>query len=162
MVVLVPVDERLTAPGGAGRGAIRTTGVEACVDEVLGATGECETFLAVDPETRQVVGTCGYRGPLAAGRREIAFHTFPPFEGRGWATAMTRALLARTFADPAVTTVVAHTLPMRDPATSVLRANGLVRVEIRRRDESGPDGAKRGRVWRWETHRPARSTERHT
>jgi hypothetical protein len=63
--------------------------------------------------------------------------------------------VARAFADPDVQTVVAHTLPERSPAASVLTANGLVRVQSRRRDESG----KRGRVWRWETHRPSRANE---
>ena len=117
------------------------------------------TFLSVDPRDRQVVGTCGFRGPVRGGRVEIAFWTFPPFEGRGWATAMTRTLVARAFEDPSVHTVVAHTLPERAPAASVLTANGLVRVQSRRRDESGPGGAVRGTVWRWETA-PADARER--
>ncbi|MDD7965194.1 GNAT family N-acetyltransferase [Actinomycetospora lemnae] len=181
MVVLVPVDERLTGPGAPGLAELRTVGVEPLVDAVLrsegpdeepfGAPAACDTpagglphasiepctFLAVDPRDHQVVGTCGFRGPLRGGRVEIAFWTFPPFEGRGWATAMTRALVARAFADPAVQTVVAHTLPERAPAASVLTANGLVRVQSRRRDEQGPGGARRGKVWRWESHRPMRA-----
>ena len=170
MVVLVPVDERLTGPGAPGLAEIRTLGVEPLVDAVLRSEAETtacpgpagtpkqpRTFLAVDPRDHQVVGTCGFQGPVRAGRVEIAFWTFPPFEGRGWATAMTRALVARAFADPEVQTVVAYTLPERAPAASVLTANGLVRVQARRRDESGPGGAKRRRVWRWEAHRPARA-----
>ncbi len=54
---------------------------------------------------------------------------------------MTRTLVARAFEDPSVHTVVAHTLPERAPAASVLTANGLVRVQSRRRDEAGPGGA---------------------
>lgn len=172
MVVLVPVDERLTGRGAPGLAEVRTVGVEPLVEAVLRSEDETpgpagaertpekpRTFLAVDPRDRQVVGTCGFRGPVRAGRVEIAFWTFPPFEGRGWATAMTRALVARAFADPEVQTVVAHTLPERAPAASVLTANGLMRVQSRRRDESGPDGAVRGRVWRWEAHRPTRANE---
>lgn len=180
MVVLVPVDERLTGPGAPGLASLRTEGVEPLVEAVLrsesgdgasfGAPAACDTpaygipaamhprtFLAVDPRDHQVVGTCGFSGPLRGGRLEIAFWTFPPFEGRGWATAMTRALVARAFSDPDVQTVVAHTLPERAPAASVLTANGLVRVQSRRRDESGPDGARRIKVWRWEAHRPTRA-----
>ncbi|PVZ08482.1 GNAT family N-acetyltransferase [Actinomycetospora cinnamomea] len=178
MVVLVPVDERLTGPAAPGLAEIRTTGVESLVEAVLRSESDAgtdpgwpdapcragtdevvrpRTFLAVDPEDRQVVGTCGFRGPVRAGRVEIAFWTFPPFEGRGWATAMTRALVNRAFADPTVLTVVAHTLAERTPAGSVLTANGLVRVQARRRDESGPGGAVRGKVWRWEAHRPTRA-----
>jgi len=176
VVVLVPVDERLTGPRAPGLAEIRIVGVETLVQAVLRSEAEatdppgsaadpCDqddavrprTFLAVDPEDRQVVGTCGFRGPVRGGRVEIAFWTFPPFEGRGWATAMTRALLGRAFADPTVQTVVAHTLAERTPAGSVLTANGLVRVQARRRDESGPGGAVRGKVWRWEAHRPTRA-----
>ncbi len=183
-IVLVTVDERLTAPGSEGLAHLRTAGVEHLVEAVLrsvtdagtadgqrsgdsaergaGSSGDAElgpTFLGVDPDDRQVVGTCGFLGPTRAGRVEIAFWTFPPFEGRGWATAMTRALVARAFSDPAVHTVVAHTLPERDPASGVLKANGLVRVEARRRDESPGEGAApvRGRVWRWELRRPNRA-----
>jgi RimJ/RimL family protein N-acetyltransferase len=170
VVVLVPVDDRLAGPDAPGLAEVRTVGVEPLVEAVLrseeesddspgsaAAPGHPRTFLAIDPRDRQVVGTCGFRGPVRAGRVEIAFWTFPPFEGRGWATAMTRALVARAFADPDVHTVVAHTLPERAPAASVLTANGLVRVQSRRRDESGPGGAVRGRVWRWEAHRPTRA-----
>jgi len=176
VVVLVPVDERLTGACAAGLAELRILGVESLVQAVLRSETEApdppgssaardgedgvvrpRTFLAVDPEDRQVVGTCGFRGPVRAGRVEIAFWTFPPFEGRGWATAMTRALVSRAFTDPTVHTVVAHTLAERTPAGSVLTANGLVRVQARRRDESGPGGAVRGKVWRWESHRPVRA-----
>lgn len=178
MVVLVPVDERLTGQGAPGLAELCADGVESLVEAVLRSeidvapspetTGPIprggteadvhpRTFLSVDPRDRQIVGTCGFRGPVRGGRVEIAFWTFPPFEGRGWATAMTRTLVARAFEDPSVHTVVAHTLPERAPAASVLVANGLVRVQSRRRDESGPGGAVRGTVWRWETHRPTRA-----
>jgi hypothetical protein len=175
-VVLVAVDDRLTAPGGegavseglrsAGLAHLRTEGVEHLVQAVLDSVTEADpgaepgpTFLGVDSDDRQVVGTCGFLGPVRSGRIEIAFWTFPPFEGRGCATAMTRALVARAFSDPAVHTVVAHTLPERDPASGVLKANGLVRVQERRRDETPDDGGApvRGRVWRWELRRPYRA-----
>jgi RimJ/RimL family protein N-acetyltransferase len=50
-------------------------------------------YLVVDPATRSVVGTCGYKGP-PDGRSEveIASFTFPTYEGRGYATAMAAAL----------------------------------------------------------------------
>src|SRR5436309_2440982 len=53
-------------------------------------------FLAVDVTTGQVVGTCAYKGkPAADGSVEVAYNTFPPFEGRGYATAMAAELVAR-------------------------------------------------------------------
>lgn len=113
------------------------------------------TYFGVDPDTRRVVGTCGYRGAPRGGRVEVAFWTFPPFEGHGWATAMARALVERALADPRVEVVLAHTLPERAPATSVLTAAGLRLTDAVRRDErSGPGSTTvRGRVWRWERRR---------
>ena len=87
MVGLVPVDERLTDPGAPGLSALCTDGVEPLVDAVLrsesgdgasfGAPAACDTpaggipavmhprtFLAIDPRDHQVVGTCGFSGPL--------------------------------------------------------------------------------------------------
>lgn len=135
-----------------------TEGVDDLVRSVVeaAASGESDprwgTFLGVDPDTHQVVGTCGYRGAPHGGRVEIAFWTFPPYEGRGWATAMARALVERALKDPDVGTVLAHTLPERAPATSVLTAAGLRPVDSVRRDEPGRSGssAVRGQVWRWE------------
>jgi GNAT superfamily N-acetyltransferase len=51
-------------------------------------------YLAVHPTDRDVVGTCGFRaGPDANGEVEIAYFTFPGFEGQGVATAMAWRLL---------------------------------------------------------------------
>jgi ribosomal-protein-alanine N-acetyltransferase len=175
-VVLVAVDDRLTTPACDGPSSeglrsdglahLRTDGVEHLVQAVVHSVTDADpaaepgpTFLGVDPDDRTVVGTCGFLGPARGGRVEIAFWTFPPFEGRGWATAMTRALVTRAFSDPTVHTVVAHTLPERGPASGVLKANGLVRVEARRRDETPDAGGTpvRGQVWRWELLRPHRA-----
>lgn len=147
-----------TAPVAGRPTHLLTDGVEALVRAVVDAAGQEDhdpqwgTFLGVDPDTHQVVGTCGYRGDPRSGRVEIAFWTFPPFEGRGWATAMAKALVARALAHPDVEVVLAHTLPERAPATSVLTAAGLLYTGTVRRDErSGPGAtAVRGRVWRWE------------
>jgi RimJ/RimL family protein N-acetyltransferase len=41
----------------------------------------------------EVVGTCVFPAAPAAGRVEIAYFTFPPFENRGIATAMAAELI---------------------------------------------------------------------
>lgn len=156
MVLLVWVDEH--TGGSACAGTLRTDGVEDLVRTVVEssaaeaapATPPWGTYLGVDPDTNQVVGTCGFRDAPRNGRVEIAFWTFPPFEGLGWATAMARELVALAHERPEVRVVIAHTLPERDSASSVLRANGLRYVGAVRRDAPGGDGAVRGRVWRWE------------
>jgi ribosomal-protein-alanine N-acetyltransferase len=38
-------------------------------------------------ENGVAVGTCGFKSPPSNGRVEIAYFTFPPFEGKGIATA---------------------------------------------------------------------------
>lgn len=97
-----------------------------------------EGFLVVEPTLAQVVGICGYKGP-AREVVEIAYGIFPPFEGRGYATAAAAALIARTKAR----TIVAHTLPGPNASTRVLEKNGLRFVG----EVQDPED---GRVWRWE------------
>jgi RimJ/RimL family protein N-acetyltransferase len=104
-------------------------------------------YLAIDEGQGAVIGTCGYvHGPEADGTVEIAYHTFPEFERRGYATEMARALLERALQSGAVREIVAHTLPESSASTRVLEKVGLQRVG----DALDPEV---GRVWRW-AHRP--------
>src|SRR5262249_43634614 len=100
-------------------------------------------YLAVDPRRGLVIGTCGFaHGPDAERRVEIAYFTFPGFEGRGHATSMARELARRAFASAEVREVVAHTLPERNASTRILEKVGMKRVGEAR----DPDA---GLVWRW-------------
>lgn len=100
-------------------------------------------YLALDDEGL-VVGTCAFRtGPSAAGEVEIAYFTFPPYEGRGHATDMARGLIAIARAAPKVRRVFAHTLPERNASTRVLEKAGM---RLRGPVEDPEDGM----VWRWE------------
>ena len=75
------------------------------------------------------VGTCGFKTAPVQGRVEIAYFTFPPFEGRGIATAMAGELLAMaTNADPSVR-VTARTLPQRNASHRVLEKLGFRSAE---------------------------------
>ncbi len=101
-------------------------------------------YLALDRDSAAVVGTCAYKGPPDADDAvEIAYYTFPPFEGRGYATAMAAALTARAGADPPVRTVRAHTLPERNASARILEKLGFVHLGLVTDPEDGP-------VWRWE------------
>ena len=72
-----------------------------------------------------VVGTCGFKSAPAQGRVEIAYFTFPAFEGDGVATATALELLAlANRADPAVT-VAAQTLTLRNASHRVLEKHGF-------------------------------------
>ncbi|HEX7902219.1 MAG TPA: GNAT family N-acetyltransferase [Planctomycetota bacterium] len=101
-------------------------------------------FLAVEPVLSAVVGIGGFKGPPdAGGAIEIAYGTFPPFEGKGYATATAAALIALARRHPRVRRILAHTLPEPNASTHVLKKNGLAFAG----EVMDPED---GRVWRWE------------
>lgn len=108
-----------------------------------GAPPEWGGYLAVDPESRRVVGSCAFKGSPIDGVVEIAFFTLPPYEGRGVAGEMVARLVEICRPTPAVRRVIAHTMPEDNAATSVLRKNGFRQVgEV--------TDAEDGRAWQWE------------
>jgi RimJ/RimL family protein N-acetyltransferase len=110
----------------------------------LGGEARWGPFLAVDPASRLVIGTCSYKGPPDAdGAVEIAYFTFPVYEGRGYATAMAALLTARAGTPPPARTVRAHTLPDRNASVRILEKLGFAHLGQIVDPEDGP-------VWRWE------------
>ncbi len=96
-------------------------------------------FLTVDDAAGQLVGGCGYKdGPAADGSVEVACGTFPPFEGRGYATAMAVELVVRARRR----CVLAHTMPERNASCRVLEKAGFTWVG----EFIDPED---GLVWRW-------------
>jgi RimJ/RimL family protein N-acetyltransferase len=101
-------------------------------------------YLVVDDASGQLVGSCGFKGePTDAGAIEIAYYTFPPFEGSGYATAMAAHLLALAESSPLVHRVIAHTLPEANASTRVLTKIGM-------RFAGEVWDPEDGRVWQWE------------
>ena len=102
--------------------------------EALGATREFYravgftrpwiSYVAVDGSN--VVGICGFTSPPVAGPIEIAYFTFPGFEGRGVATAMASGLLAMAAAADTGVAVTAHTLPAGNASHRVLEKANFV------------------------------------
>jgi GNAT superfamily N-acetyltransferase len=102
-------------------------------------------YFVVDEATREVVGSCAFKGaPTEEGTVEIAYFTYPGFEGRGYATGMAGKLIALASGSPAVRRVVAHTLPETNASTRVLERVGMTFMG----EVIDPDD---GRVWRWQT-----------
>jgi RimJ/RimL family protein N-acetyltransferase len=94
-------------------------------------------------------GACGFKGAPKNGRVEIAYFTFPEFEGQGIATEMARALIAiATEAEPSVV-ITARTLPQEGASTVILRKLGFARVGV-------VTDADDGNVWEWVLERQAR------
>jgi ribosomal-protein-alanine N-acetyltransferase len=102
-------------------------------------------YLAVDEDL--CVGCCGFKSPPKEGRVEIAYFTFPPFEGKRYATRMAEQLVEiAEAADPDVQ-VIAQTLPDESPSTAILRRLNFELVGTVEHPDDGP-------VWEWHRRRP--------
>lgn len=79
--------------------------------------------------------------PAPSGEVEIAYMTFPAYEGRGHATATIAALV--DIAVQGGARPIAHTLPVENMSNKALRRNGFVYAG----EVVDPED---GLVWRWE------------
>lgn len=75
-----------------------------------------------------LVAAGGYFGPPADGEVEIGYSVIPEAQGRGIATEMARALVARAFEHPLVRSVRAHTFDSNPASIRVLEHCGFTRV----------------------------------
>jgi ribosomal-protein-alanine N-acetyltransferase len=101
-------------------------------------------FLALDRARDIVVGTCGFTAPPdSQGVVEIAYFTFPGFEGLGVASAMAAGLVDCARSAAGVRRLIAHTLPERNASTRILEKTGFRQFG----DDMDPEV---GVVWRWE------------
>lgn len=88
------------------------------------------------------VGTCGFKSPPRAGRVEIAYFTFPEYEGQGFASEMAAELVAVAQRQEPPVVVAAQTLPERNASHRVLEKIGFRHVETIEHPEDGT-------VWEW-------------
>jgi len=101
-------------------------------------------YLAADEDTASVIGCCGFKAaPTPEGTVEVAYFTFPGFEGCGYATAMANRLVQLALSSPSVRRIRAHTLPERNASARILEKIGMLFVG----EVIDPDD---GNVWRWE------------
>jgi len=103
------------------------------------------SFLAICDS--QVVGICAFITAPVYGRVEIAYHTFPLFEGRGVATAMVRELIARAKRSDPQVELFAHTLAEPNASNAILHKLGFKFV-------GQHCHAEEGEIWEWR-HRTA-------
>jgi len=89
----------------------------------------------------QAIGICAFKSAPRDGEAELAYMTFPAFEGRGHAGEMI-ALLAG-IADQAGVLPIAHTLPEENASNRALRRNGFAFA-------GAVEDPEDGLVWRWE------------
>jgi [ribosomal protein S5]-alanine N-acetyltransferase len=93
-------------------------------------------------ENEAIVGTCAFRSPPQNGEVEIAYFTFPEFEGRGFATEMARHLIQIVKNTEPGTRILAFTLPEKNASNRILQKLGFD-FAGETRDEDGLV------VWRW-------------
>jgi RimJ/RimL family protein N-acetyltransferase len=98
-------------------------------------------YLVIEGETQQMVGTCSFKGPPVDHALEIAYFTFPGYEGQGIGTAMARFLVERAAQLPGVKAVIAHTAPGSSASTHILDKLGLTLI--------GPAQDEGAEVWVW-------------
>ena len=87
------------------------------------------------------IGIAAFKStPDAAGEVELAYMTFPAFEGRGHAIRTIAALVA--IAEHAGALPIAHTLPEENASNKALRRNGFAYAG----EVMDPED---GLIWRW-------------
>lgn len=150
-LTLEPVAAGVDVPALVGKLLPAFLGDDALAREVLTQTVD---LLTRDPRPSPwgsylvhrdstMVGICAFKAaPDAKGSVEIAYMTFPAFEGRGHATAMAGALF-EVAAEAGARVVIAHTLPAENASTGALKRNGFAFAG------ETVDPAD-GLVWRWE------------
>lgn len=97
-------------------------------------------YFAVDEG--RCVGCCSFKSPPKNGEVEIAYFTFPPFEGRRYATNMAERLVALAGQTDPTVNVTAQTLPDESPSTAILRRLHFELIGTVDHPEDGP-------VWHW-------------
>jgi RimJ/RimL family protein N-acetyltransferase len=97
-------------------------------------------YLAI--EEGSCVGACGFTSPPAGGVVEIAYFTYPDFEGRGNATRMAQRLISIAHeCDPSVR-VIAHTLTEENASNHILKKLGFAFTGT-------VDHPEDGKIWEW-------------
>ena len=108
--------------------------------ETAGFTEPWIGYFAVRGST--LVGTCAFKSPPSDGRVEIAYCTFPEFEGQGVATSMARQIVALAESRAPESVVAAQTLPEPNASHRILEKIGFRHV-------STLDHPDDGEVWEW-------------
>jgi len=82
-------------------------------------------FFVID-EPIELIGWGGFKGAPADGVVELGYEIAASHWGRGYATAVTRAMVAEAFAIADVSSVIAHTLREKNASNRVLEKVGFV------------------------------------
>ena len=73
----------------------------------------------------ECIGMCGFKGRPIENKVEIAYGTFPPYEGKGIATEVCKRLIRIAQDEDMNVIITARTLPEKNASTTVLTKNGF-------------------------------------
>lgn len=109
--------------------------------KVIGFTQPWIGYFAI--KDKRVVGTGGYKGAPKNQTVEIAYSTFPDFEGQGIGTEICYALVELAQQTNASIRITARTLPEWNASTRILQKNQFVCL-------GSVIDPEDGEVWEWE------------
>lgn len=98
------------------------------------------SFVIVDED--QVKGTCSFMGVPENGEIEIAYWTFPAFEGHGIASFACQSLVEIARKQAPEITLTAKTSPGKNASTQILQKNGFAYHSVVQDHEIGD-------AWLW-------------
>ena len=102
-------------------------------------------FFVTDADPLELVGWGGFKGPPNDGVVELGYEIAEPRQGRGLATAATRAMVEEAAADEGVRIVIARTLAEPNASNTCSKRPASAAMGRRRRT-ARPCGATRSRV----------------
>lgn len=93
-------------------------------------------------ENNQVLGTCGFASTPKEGQVEIAYWTFPAFEGKGVASFACSELIQIAQKEDSTILITAKTAPEHNASSHILKKNGFMFSKIVQDHEIGD-------AWLW-------------
>jgi len=141
---------QLIAITAAGRPAVPVGEISETATEAIAATANMYRTSGFEPpwigylaiDEGQIVGTCAFKCAPVDERVEIAYFTFPEFEGRGIATAMAKELIALARVTRPGLLITSQTRPERNASNAILGKLGFTFAGSVMHPE---DGA----IWEW-------------
>ena len=91
----------------------------------------------------RVVGTCAFKSKPFQGKVEIAYFTFPEYEGKGYGSKMVLSLIEIALKTNPSIRIIAQTLPEKNASTHILRKLEFVYHGEYFHPEDG-------KIWKWE------------
>lgn len=150
-LILRPISREYASRGPDGPASDGLTDLLRATARHYESAGYAEPWISYLAEVGgKAVGACAFKTVPANGRVEIAYHTFPEYEGRGYATAMARELVAIASMWAPEVIVAAQTLIERNASHRILEKLGFEHVGEAMDDEVG-------RVWEWRRGREGKS-----